>query len=75
MSRRTAYVRLPPTRKQVISDDGPSSSKIPEAESPMSTISSILKDSPSGKRLIQTWIKVLEKEKSHDATYYYKNEE
>ena len=42
---------------------------------PLSTISSIMKNSPGGKRLIADWIKVLESEASHDANYYYKKQE
>ena len=63
--------------KKMISDEGPSSSTMPVAEvqSPLSTISSIMKNSPGGKRLIADWIKVLEIEESHDATYYNKKEE
>ena len=51
--------------KKMISDEGPSSSTMPVAEvqSPLSTISNIMKNSPGGKRLIADWIKVLEKEK------------
>ena len=60
--------------KKMISDVGPSSSTTPgaEVETPLSTISFIMKNSPYGKKLIADWIKVLEHEQSHDATYYYK---
>ena len=63
--------------KKMISDEGPSSStmSVAEVQSPLSTISTIMKNSPGGKRLIADWIKVLENEESHDANYYYKNQE
>ena len=63
--------------KKMISDEGPSSSTMPVAEvrSPLSTISTIMKNSPGGKRLIADWIKVLEIEESHDGTYYNKKAE
>jgi hypothetical protein len=63
--------------KKMISDEGPSSSTMPVAEvqAPMSTISTIMKNSPGGKRLLADWIKVLEIEESHDANYYYKKQE
>lgn len=63
--------------KKMMAEEGLSSSTRPVAEvqSPLSTISSIMKNSPGGKRLIADWIKVLEIEESHDATYYNKKEE
>ena len=63
--------------KKMISDEGPSSSTMPVAEvqSPLSTMSNIMKNSPGGKRLIADWIKVLENEESYDANYYYKKQE
>ena len=63
--------------KNMSSDEGPSSSTrlVAEVQSPLSAISSIMKNSPGGKRLIADWIKVLENEESHDANYYYKNQE
>ena len=62
-------------KMMVISRKASSSSTILVAESPLSTISSIMKNSPGGKRLIADWIKVLENEESHDANYYYKKQE
>ena len=61
--------------KKMISDPGPSSSttRVAENQSPLSTISSIMKNSPGGQRLLAEWVKVLEIEQSHDATYYYKD--
>ena len=53
--------------KQMIADEGPSS-----PNSPLSKISSIMKNSPGGQKLLAEWVKVLEIEQSHDATYYYK---
>jgi hypothetical protein len=55
--------------KKMMAEKGPSSSTRPVAEvqSPLSTISSIMKNSPGGNRLIAHWIKVLENEESHDA--------
>ena len=63
--------------KNMISDEGPSSSTrlVAEVQSPLSAISSIMKNSPGGKRMIADWIKVLENEESHDANYYYKKQE
>ena len=60
--------------KKMMSDEGPSSSTmlVADNQSPLSTISSIVKNSPGGKKLIADWIKVLENEQSHDAKYYYK---
>ena len=57
--------------KKMISDEGPSSSTrlVAEVQSPLSAISSIMKNSPGGKRLIADWIKVLENEESYDAKY------
>ena len=62
-------------KMMVISRKASSSSTILVAESPLSTISSIMKNSPGGKRLIADWIKVLENEESYDANYYYKKQE
>ena len=43
-----------------------------ENQSPLSTISSIMKNSPGGKVLIADWIKVLEIEKSYEANKHHK---
>ena len=48
--------------KKMISDPGPSSSTthVANNQSPLSTISSIMKKSPGGEKLLADWLKVLE---------------